>query len=112
MCVCVCVGLNFIPPVIRTCDHSKFAYSYIFMNVCISNVEKAHLKEVPQVHEEAGEHELLCFGDEAVGHEAEVLHQFGCAVHRHVHVELGPSQQTQQEVIDLQRRRKRQQNHT
>lgn len=68
-----------------------------------------HLKEVPQVHEVAGEHELLRLGDEAVGHEAEVLHQFGRAVHRDVHVQLGPAQQTQQEVIDL---RGKETNHT
>lgn len=67
-----------------------------------------HLKEVPQVHEVAGEHELLRLGDEAVGHEAEVLHQFGRAVHRYVDVQLGPAQQTQQEVIDLRGKRGRQ----
>ncbi len=55
-----------------------------------------YLEEIPEVHEVAGEHELLGFGDEAVGHEAEVLHQFGGPVHRHVHVELGPAQQAQQ----------------
>lgn len=60
-----------------------------------------YLEEVPEVHEVAGEHELLGFGDEAVGHEAEVLHQFGGPVHRHIHVELGPAQQAQQEIVDL-----------
>lgn len=73
-----------------------------------SSAISAHLEEVPQVHEEAGEHELLRLGDEAVGHEAEVLHQFGGAVYRHVHVELGAAQQTQQEIIDLRASRKQQ----
>lgn len=60
-----------------------------------------YLEEVPQVHEVSGEHELLRLGDEAVGHEAEVLDQLGGAVHAGVHVQLGASQQPQQQVVDL-----------
>ena len=60
-----------------------------------------YLEEVPQVHEVSGEHELLRLGDEAVGHEAEVLHQLGGAVNAGVHVQLGASQQPQQQVVDL-----------
>lgn len=60
-----------------------------------------NLEEVPQVHEVGGEHELLCLGDEAVGHEAEVLHQFGGAVNTGIHVELGSAQQNEQQVVDL-----------
>lgn len=52
----------------------------------------SHLEEVPEVHEVAREHELLCLGDEAVGHEAEILDQFGSAVNTSVHVQLSPSQ--------------------
>lgn len=61
----------------------------------------SHLEEVPEVHEITGEHELLRLGDETVGHEAEILDQFGGAVHRHVHVEFGPGEQAQQQVVHL-----------
>lgn len=60
-----------------------------------------YLEEVPEVHEVSGEHEFLRLGDEAVGHEAEVLHQLGGAVHAGVHVQLGASQQPQQQVVHL-----------
>lgn len=60
-----------------------------------------YLEEVPEVHEVSGEHEFLRLGDEAVGHEAEVLHQLGGAVNAGVHVQLGSSQQPQQQVVDL-----------
>lgn len=63
--------------------------------------EGRYLEEVPQVHEVSGEHELLRLGDEAVGHEAEVLNQLGGAVNAGVHVQLGASQQPQQQVVDL-----------
>lgn len=35
--------------------------------------KRMYLEEVPEVHEVSGEHEFLRLGDEAVGHEAEVL---------------------------------------
>lgn len=60
-----------------------------------------YLEEVPQVHEVAGEHEFLRLGDEAVSHEAEILHQLGGPVNAGVHVQLGPAQQPQQQVVDL-----------
>lgn len=60
-----------------------------------------YLKQVPEVHEVSREHELLCLGDETVCHEAEVLNQFGGAVDTGVHVQLGASQQPQQQVVDL-----------
>lgn len=59
------------------------------------------MEEVPEVHEVSREHEFLRLGDEAVGHEAEVLHQLGGAVNAGVHVQLGASQQPQQQVVDL-----------
>lgn len=60
-----------------------------------------HLEEVPQVHEVCREHEFLCLGDEAVGHEAEVLDQLGGAVNTGVHIQLGTSKQPQQQIVDL-----------
>lgn len=60
-----------------------------------------YLEEVPEVHEVTGEHELLCFGNETVGHEAEILDQFGGAVHRHVHVMFSPGEQAEQQVVHL-----------
>lgn len=60
-----------------------------------------YLEEVPQVHKVSREHELLRLGDEAVGHEAEVLHQLGGAVNAGVNIQLGASQQPQQQVVDL-----------
>ncbi|KAF3852697.1 hypothetical protein F7725_006052 [Dissostichus mawsoni] len=39
--------------------------------------------------------------NEAVRHEAEVLHQLGGAVHAGVHVQLGAAQQPQQQVVHL-----------
>lgn len=47
---------------------------------------RTYLEEVPEVHEVSREHELLRLGDEAVGHEAEVLNQLGGAVNAGVHV--------------------------
>lgn len=60
-----------------------------------------YLKEVPEVHEVSGEHEFLRLGDEAVRHETEILDQFSGAVNAGVHVQLGASQQPQQQVVDL-----------
>lgn len=71
------------------------------MRTCTIWAAQTNLEEVPQVHEVTREHELLCLGDEAVGHEAEVLHQLGGAVHAGIHVELGAAQQAQQQVVDL-----------
>lgn len=62
---------------------------------------RTYLEEVPEVHEVSREHELLRLGDEAVGHEAEVLNQLGGAVNAGVHVQLGASQQPQQQVVHL-----------
>lgn len=60
-----------------------------------------YLEEVPEVHEVSREHEFLRLGDEAVRHEAEILHQFSGAVNAGVHVQLGAAQQPQQQVVDL-----------
>lgn len=60
-----------------------------------------YLEEVPEVHEVSREHELLCLGDEAVGHEAEVLHQLGGSVNTGIHIKLGATQQAQKQVVDL-----------
>lgn len=60
-----------------------------------------YLEEVPEVHKVSGEHEFFCLGDEAVGHEAEVLHKLSGAVNAGVHIQLRASQQPQQQVVDL-----------
>lgn len=52
-----------------------------------------YLEEVPEVHEVAREHEFLRLGDEAVSHEAEILHQFGSTMNTGIHIQLGTSQQ-------------------
>lgn len=60
-----------------------------------------YLEEVPQVHKVSCEHEFLRLGDEAVGHEAEILDQLGCSMNAGIHIQFGSSQQTQQQVVYL-----------
>lgn len=63
--------------------------------------QRTYLEEVPQVHKVSCEHEFLRLGDEAVGHEAEILDQLGGSMNAGIHVQFGPSQQTQQQVVHL-----------
>lgn len=75
---------------------------HLWLQICTTiRSKRTYLEEVPQVHEVSREHEFLRLGYETVGHEAEVLNQLGGAVNAGVHVQLGASQQPQQQVVDL-----------
>lgn len=77
VCVCyICQHINRVQEKEKTNTHRQTWTSKSAMELASDREEGAqtNLKEVPQVHEVAGEHELLRLRDEAVGHEAEVLH--------------------------------------